>query len=133
MLVTRFGIAVLLLFTCGCAPRARVPAAPEAPSPRAVEPTRVSSEMPFVATAYCRDGKTASGAHTGGGIVAADPDVLPLGTRIRVNGLKRGRDGVYRVMDTGDRVQGRRIDLFVESCAAARRFGKQHVRVAVIR
>lgn len=89
--------------------------------------------MSFVATAYCRDGKTASGAHTGGGIVAADPDVLPLGARIRVSGLKRGRDGVYSVMDTGRRIRGRRIDLFVESCAAAKRFGKQPVRIARLR
>jgi 3D (Asp-Asp-Asp) domain-containing protein len=66
------------------------------------------------------------------GIVAADPDVLAIGTRIRITGLKRGRDGVYRVMDTGERVQGRRIDLFVESCAQARRFGRQSVRVAVV-
>ena len=86
-----------------------------------------------MATAYCQDGKTASGAHTITGIVAADPDVLPIGTRIRVSGLKRGRDGVYRVMDTGTRVQGRRIDLFVPSCNEAKRFGRQRVRVAVVR
>jgi 3D (Asp-Asp-Asp) domain-containing protein len=89
--------------------------------------------MSFVATAYCQDGRTASGAETTHGIVAADPDVLPMGTRIRVSGLKRGRDGVYRVMDTGTRVQGRRIDVFVASCAEAKRFGRQPVHVAVVR
>ena len=89
--------------------------------------------MSFVATAYCQDGKTASGVQTNRGIVAADPDVLPIGTRIRVSGLKRGRDGVYRVMDTGTRVQGRRIDVFVTSCAEAKRFGKQPVHVAIVR
>ena len=89
--------------------------------------------MPFVATAYCQEGKTASGAHTESGIVAADPHVLPIGTRIRVTGLKQGRDGMYRVMDTGTRVRGRRIDLFVASCAAAKRFGKQSVQVAILK
>jgi len=89
--------------------------------------------MSFVATAYCQDGKTASGVETTRGIVAADPGVLPIGTRIRVSGLRRGRDGVYRVMDTGTRVQGRRIDVFVTSCAEAKRFGKQHVHVAIVR
>lgn len=89
--------------------------------------------MSFVATAYCQDGKTASGAKTGRGIVAADPVVLPIGTHIRVSGLKRGRDGIYRVMDTGTRVQGRRIDVFVTSCAEAKRFGKQRVSVTVMR
>jgi 3D (Asp-Asp-Asp) domain-containing protein len=86
-----------------------------------------------VATAYCQNGKTASGAHTATGIVAADPGVLPIGTRIRVSGLTGGRDGVYHVMDTGARVQGLRIDVFVESCADAKRFGKQRVRVSVVR
>jgi 3D (Asp-Asp-Asp) domain-containing protein len=89
--------------------------------------------MRFTATAYCQDGKTASGAHTTRGVVAADPGVLPLGTEIRVSGLKRGSDGVYRVLDTGERVQGRRIDVFMESCAEAKRFGRQQIRVSVIR
>jgi 3D (Asp-Asp-Asp) domain-containing protein len=88
--------------------------------------------MAFTATAYCQDGKTASGAHTNRGVVAADPGVLPLGTEIRVTGLKRG-NGVYRVLDTGDRVQGRRIDVFMESCAEAKRFGKQSARVEVVK
>jgi len=89
--------------------------------------------MTFVATAYCKHGRTASGAHSSDGIVAADPDVLPIGTRIRLSGLKRGRDGVYRVMDTGTRVKGRRLDVFLANCAEAKRFGKQHVRVAIVR
>jgi 3D (Asp-Asp-Asp) domain-containing protein len=93
---------------------------------------RVSGERAFTATAYCQDGKTASGAHTNRGVVAADPGVLPLGTEIRVTGLKRG-NGVYRVLDTGDRVQGRRIDVFMESCADAKRFGRQSVRVEVVK
>jgi 3D (Asp-Asp-Asp) domain-containing protein len=87
----------------------------------------------FVATAYCHDGKTASGAETRGGTVAADPSVLPLGTEIRVSGLARGHDGVYRVLDTGSHVRGRRIDLFMESCAEAKRFGKQAVYVAILK
>lgn len=124
---------MLLVISSACAPRGRVPTAPSPPQATHDAPSRVVEESRFVATAYCQDGKTASGAHTDVGIVAADPDVLPIGTRIRVSGLKRGRDGVYRVMDTGARVQGRRIDLFVESCAEAKRFGKQAVRVAVVR
>jgi 3D (Asp-Asp-Asp) domain-containing protein len=126
-------MAAFLLTLSACAPRARVPVEPMPPAPAPIVPPRVAQEASFVATAYCHDGKTASGAHTRTGIVAADPDVLPIGTRIRVNGLTRGRDGVYRVMDTGTHVQGRRIDLFVTSCAEAKRFGTQHVRVAVVR
>jgi len=129
----RFGVVTLVLALSACAPRARVPAAPSPPPKPTAAAGLAAEETTFVATAYCQDGKTASGAHTGSGIVAADPDVLPIGTHIRVTGLKRGRDGTYRVMDTGARVQGRRIDLFVSSCAEARRFGRQKVRVAVVR
>lgn len=132
MRLRRFETAALLLIAAACAPRTRVPAAPSPPS-AAAPAQRASAGMAFIATAYCQDGKTASGAHTDGGIVAADPDVLPMGTRIRVSGLKRGRDGFYRVMDTGTRVQGRHIDVFVASCADAKRFGKQPVHVAIVR
>jgi 3D (Asp-Asp-Asp) domain-containing protein len=127
----RSGIAGLLLILCACAPRARVIAAPVEPS-AAAEP-HPSAEMAFVATAYCQDGTTASGAETARGIVAADPGVLPIGTRVRVSGLKRGHDGIYRVMDTGKRVRGHHIDLFVASCAEAKRFGRQSVHVVIMR
>jgi 3D (Asp-Asp-Asp) domain-containing protein len=109
-----------------------VPAAPRPPAAATTTSPRVSEQTAFTATAYCHDGKTASGAHTNRGVVAADPGVLPLGSEIRVSGLKRG-NGVYRVLDTGDRVRGRRIDVFMESCAEAKRFGKQQIRVSVIR
>jgi len=101
--------------------------------PPAAAAKHAPDELSFLATAYCHDGTTASGVQTSRGIVAADPGVLPMGTTIRVRGLKRGLNGVYRVMDTGELVQGRRIDLFIESCAEAKRFGKQRVRVAIVR
>ncbi len=86
---------------------------------------------PFVATAYCRGRETATGANTNGSVAAADPRVLPLGTRIRVLDRNGRRIGVYRVLDTGRRIRGRRVDLFFSSCAAAKRFGRRPVRIAV--
>ncbi len=45
--------------------------------------------MPMEATAYARDTHaTAAGTEPHEGIVAADPTVLPLGTRIRVTGTR---------------------------------------------
>lgn len=135
MLFKRSRIALLLLTVSACAPRARVPAEPSPPAqpPPVAYASREQTEMSFVATAYCQDGKTASGVQTNRGIVAADPDLLPIGTRIRLSGLTRGRDGIYRVMDTGTRVRGRRIDVFVASCAEAKRFGRQPVHVRVMK
>jgi 3D (Asp-Asp-Asp) domain-containing protein len=85
----------------------------------------------YVATAYCHGTTTAAGVRVRRGFVAADPAVLPLGTVIRVE--ESGRyDGVYTVMDTGAKVLGHHVDLFVESCAAAKQFGRRAVRVSIV-
>lgn len=98
------------------------------------EPGAQSRKVLLVeATAYCIEGETASGAQTRRGIVAADPDVLPLGTRIRVDGLGRKLSRTYRVEDTGRLVKGREIDIFMDSCAAAKEFGRRPARVRIIR
>ena len=85
------------------------------------------------ATAYAGKGETtASGTVAHEGIVAADPAVLPMGTRIRVTGSD-GYDGTYLVTDTGGKVDGAHIDLCVRTAAEARRFGKRRVRVQVLK
>jgi 3D (Asp-Asp-Asp) domain-containing protein len=71
------------------------------------------------ATAYSQAGITASGTHTQRGVVAADPQVLPLGTLIRIKGP--GVSGTYLVTDTGRRIDGREIDIFMPSRARAKR------------
>ena len=87
--------------------------------------------MTFEATAYALDGKTAAGSRTEAGIVAADPDVLPLGTRIRIHGAGP-YSGDYVVKDTGRTIDGREIDIFVESARQARKFGRRKVKVEVL-
>jgi 3D (Asp-Asp-Asp) domain-containing protein len=89
-----------------------------------------SSARAFKATAYCLRGKTASGRYVRRGIVAADPRVLPLGTRIHLSG---GRyTGNYVVADTGGKIKGRILDIWVPSCAEARRWGRRTVKVKVV-
>jgi 3D (Asp-Asp-Asp) domain-containing protein len=73
---------------------------------------------------------TASGTEAHEGTVAADPAVLPLGTRIRITGTT-GYDGNYLVTDTGSAVKGRHIDLYLPSEAEAKQFGTQRVRVEI--
>lgn len=85
----------------------------------------------FEATAYSVAGTTADGDTTYRGTVAADPQVLPLGTRIRVSGAGR-YSGVYVVKDSGPKVQGAHIDIYMPSAAEAKRFGKRRVRVRVL-
>ena len=88
--------------------------------------------MSFTATAYTLDGKTAAGTVAREGIVAADPDVLPLGTRIRVSGAGK-HSGEYVVEDTGPKIQGRKIDIKMDSEAEAKQFGERTVQVEVLR
>ena len=85
------------------------------------------------ATAYCVQGETASGDQTRRGIVAADPRVIPLGSRIRVDGLGRRHSRTYDVEDTGREVKGREIDIFMADCDAAKVFGRQPARVRVLK
>ncbi|PWU10437.1 MAG: hypothetical protein C5B51_04360 [Terriglobia bacterium] len=86
----------------------------------------------FLATAFSRNGITADGIPSQVGIVAADPAVLPLGTRVRVSGAGM-HSGIYTVRDTGSKVDGRHIDIYMPSRAAAKRFGKRRVRVTVLK
>lgn len=89
--------------------------------------------IPFIATAYSTGGETASQTTTKAGrTVAADPTVLPIGTVIAVSGAG-SYSGEYVVQDTGDKIVGRRIDIFMPSRAAAIQFGKKNVRVRIVR
>jgi 3D (Asp-Asp-Asp) domain-containing protein len=89
-------------------------------------------ELEMRATAYAQHGRTASGTRARRGVIAADPRVLPLGTKVKVKGAGR-YSGVYRVEDTGRRIRGRKIDVFMPSGREARRFGKRPVRVKVLK
>jgi 3D (Asp-Asp-Asp) domain-containing protein len=89
-------------------------------------------EWKMRATAYAQRGRTATGTRTRRGVVAADPRVLPLGSRVRIRGAGR-YSGVYRVEDTGRHIRGRKIDVFLPSDREARRFGRRAVRVKVLR
>jgi len=66
-------------------------------------------------------GITRSGTRVRPGVVAVDPAVIPLGSRVRIAGLP----GVYRAEDTGGGVRGAHVDVFIASRADALRFGRQ--------
>ncbi|HXH07756.1 MAG TPA: 3D domain-containing protein [Vicinamibacterales bacterium] len=91
------------------------------------------ARLRFTATAYCKGQTTASGVGVRSGIAAADPALLPVGSVIRVEQLGQRYDGVYTVMDTGPRVKGRQIDLYMWSCYEALDFGRRPVVLTVLR
>ncbi len=84
----------------------------------------------FRATAYCLKGRTAMGGSVRRGIVAADPRVLPLGSRIQLSA--GSYSGTYTVADTGGAVKGRKLDIWMPSCVEAVRFGRKNVMVSRI-
>ena len=57
---------------------------------------------------------------------------MPLNSRIRIYGAGR-YSGEYTVEDTGNRIGGHRIDVYMPSRAEARKFGRQRVKVVVLK
>lgn len=88
-----------------------------------------TQEQEFTVTAYCpcekccgayANGYTATGAKATQGVtIAADPDVLPMGTKIELDGH------TYTVQDTGGAIAGNRLDLYFDSHEDALRWGVQ--------
>jgi 3D (Asp-Asp-Asp) domain-containing protein len=86
----------------------------------------------MVATAYTAgcygcSGVTASGHRAGHGIVAVDPAVIPLGSRLYIPGY-----GAAVAGDTGGDIHGNRVDLGFNSNADAMQFGRRSVIVYVL-
>ena len=86
-------------------------------------------------TAYCpcaeccgrwADGLTASGLPAGPGIVAVDPDVIPLGSTVVIDGQK------YLAVDTGSGVTGNHIDICLASHEETVVYGVRTAEVWVI-
>lgn len=93
---------------------------------------RGSKDTVYTATAYSTAGTTASGQETHKHIVAADPALLPLGSRIRIRWAGR-YNGEYVVADTGSKIEGKRLDIFIPHLASAKKFGRRPVKVRVIK
>lgn len=99
--------------------------------PGIAAPASPSGNGSYVATAYSVTGITASGEWTHRHAVAADPDILPIGSRIKVK--RAGRySGEYVVADTGAKIVGRKLDIYMPSTIECKRFGSRRVRVWVI-
>jgi 3D (Asp-Asp-Asp) domain-containing protein len=87
----------------------------------------------FTATAYCKGKTTASGVNVRTGIAAADPDLLPVGTVIQVDRLGDKYNGIYTILDTGPKVHGRHVDIYMWSCHEALELGRKPIQITVLR
>ena len=93
---------------------------------------RVREVITMEATAYLPtdgggDGITATGIRARHGVVAVDPNVIPLGTRVYIPGY-----GEAIAADTGGDIVGNRIDVVLEDYGSAMQFGRRIVDVYIL-
>ena len=82
--------------------------------------------LTVTATGYSLPGRTATGLPVGPGVVAVDPSVIPLGTRMTIPGYGEGV-----AADTGSAVQGYTIDLWFPTLADALAWGRRTVTITL--
>jgi 3D (Asp-Asp-Asp) domain-containing protein len=107
-----------------------------AAAPVGTPTVRATEEVPEVirgprtltvdAVAYSLPGRTASGLPVGRGVVAVDPAVIPLGTRMLVPGY-----GAGVAADVGAAVKGLIIDLWFPTLAEAQAWGRRTVTITL--
>ena len=108
-------------------PQASTDAPAEAPA-AAAPPVAAGGTRSFVAdaVAYHLPGKTASGLPVGVGVIAVDPTVIPLGTRVFIPGY-----GPAVAADVGTAIKGNIIDLWMPSTAQANAWGRRTVTITI--
>lgn len=104
--------------------------APVSVASRSMDVPRVGngSSYTVVTTAYTYTGcNTASGVAPYRGVVAVDPQVFPMGTRLYIEGY-----GPAVALDRGSGVKGMHVDLFFPTRAEALNWGRRTVKVHMV-
>lgn len=79
-------------------------------------------------TAYAHGTTTSSGTPVRWGVVAVDPQVIPLGSRLMIEGF----DNLFVAEDTGGGIRGNHVDLYFPDLGQATQFGVQHRSITVL-
>jgi 3D (Asp-Asp-Asp) domain-containing protein len=88
----------------------------------AVNGPRYAEPVPILLTSYCLRGTTRRGRYVRPGIIAADPRLFPLSRYVELY-VGRKYYGRFLIDDTGRKIKGNHIDVWMASCAEAKRFG----------
>ena len=91
-----------------------------------------NKKVSCTATAYSGGGRTATGrapVRSIGGLstIAVDPSVIPLGSKVYVEGY-----GYAVACDTGGAIRGNKVDLYLNSASECRNWGVKQVDVLVV-
>jgi len=93
---------------------------------------RTGRFLTMVATGYSPqepglNDHTATGMKAQHGVVAVDPSVIPLGTRLYVEGY-----GNAIAADTGSAIKGNKIDLCFDTLSECNKYGRRTVKVEIL-
>jgi 3D (Asp-Asp-Asp) domain-containing protein len=109
--------------------RAQAVQAQGAPDSPKVAPSAAASgprTVTVTASGYSLPGRTSTGLPVGTGVVAVDPSVIALGTRLTIPGYGEGV-----AADTGSAVRGNVIDLWFPTLADALAWGRRTVTITL--
>lgn len=113
---------------------------------RGSKPRKYKDVMIMEATAYTADyastgkkpgdkyfGITASGTKARPGVVAVDPRVIPMGTKLYIESMDGTASyGNATAEDTGGAIKGKKIDLFFPTSQEVKQFGRRNVKVYIL-
>lgn len=117
-------------------PAATPVSAPAKQTTTAVKPAAATNQITVEATAYTANCAGCSGitktgvnlkANPNAKVIAVDPTVIPLGTKVHVEGY-----GYATAEDIGGAIKGNRIDVFIPTQSGAVQFGRKQVKVTIL-
>ncbi len=113
------------------------PAAPapveKAPTPASTQSGKTMTVSATAYTAYCAgcSGTTATGidlrSNPNQKVIAVDPSVIPLGSKVWVEGYGEAIAG-----DTGGAIKGNKIDVFIPTQGEALNWGRKNITIKVL-
>ncbi|WP_079509333.1 3D domain-containing protein [Mesobacillus jeotgali] len=110
--------------------------APAAKTTTAAKPAAAANQITVEATAYTADCAGCSGitktgvnlkANPDAKVIAVDPSVIPLGSKVHVEGY-----GYATAEDIGGAIKGNRIDVFIPTQSGATEWGRKQVKVTIL-
>jgi 3D (Asp-Asp-Asp) domain-containing protein/LysM repeat protein len=115
---------------------AAAPASQVTAQPAASKPAASTNQITVEATAYTADCTGCSGitktgvdlkANPEAKVIAVDPTVIPLGSKVYVEGY-----GYATAEDIGGAIKGNRIDVFISNQSDALQWGRKQVKVTIL-
>ena len=90
--------------------------------------SKANTKMTVSATAYSGDGITSTMIKPYWGVIAVDPSVIPYGSLVYIPCF----DKYFVAEDCGGGIIGKRIDIFMNSEAECRKWGKRTIEIEIV-